>query len=391
MSDPAHRLVTLPTSHDHSKREAVRMSTWRADVVGSLLRPSYLASATRRRAAGEITVSEFKHAEDRAVDQAVALQEGAGVDVVTDGEMRRIGFADQLWQAIDGLEPVPESETAPVPFYGPTPEMNLPFAVPARVVERIRRRRMMTVEEYSYVRARARKPVKVTLPSPMMLFLMWSQERSRPAYKDAFDLFADGVTLVREEAAALAELGCTAIQIDAPDLGQLADPAQREDWESRGISPERALSEGVDMVNAVADVPGVSFALHLCKGNFRSRWIASGGYEALSRQVFARIPNYERVMLEYDDQRSGSFEPLRDVPDDKVVVLGLVSTKHDAVEKIDELAGRVAEAGKHFPLDQLAVSTQCGFASIAVGNEITESAQESKLRTVAEVAAHVWG
>jgi 5-methyltetrahydropteroyltriglutamate--homocysteine methyltransferase len=248
----------------------------------------------------------------------------------------------------------------------------------------------MTVEEFSTVRGRARLPVKVTLPSPMMLFLLWSDEHSRPAYADPFELFADGVTLMREEAMALADLGCEHIQIDAPDLGQLADPAQREDWESRGISPDRALSEGVDMVNAVADVPGVEFSLHLCKGNFRSRWIAAGGYEALSKQVFSRIGNFDRVMLEYDDERSGTFEALRDLPDDKIAVLGLVSTKLETVEAPDVLDARVRDAARFFPLEQIAVSTQCGFASIAVGNDISETAQERKLRAVADLSARVW-
>ncbi|MQA15727.1 MAG: methionine synthase [Pseudonocardiaceae bacterium] len=366
------------------------MKTWRADVVGSLLRPEYLARAQQALADGRMSTAEFKRVEDRAVDQAVALQEGAGVDVVTDGEMRRIGFADQLWSAVDGLEAVPESEAASVPFHGARAEDDLTFAVPARVVERIRRRRMMTVEEYSYVRGQARVPVKATLPSPLMLFLLWSQQHSRPAYRDAFELFADGVTLIREEAAELAALGCRYIQIDSPDLGQLADPDHHADWEARGIAPERALSEGVDMVNAVADVPRVTFALHLCKGNFRSRWISKGGYETLSKQVFSRIGNYERVMLEYDDERSGTFEPLADLPDDKVAVLGLVSTKHDDVEKVDDLADRMSHAARYFPKDQLAVSTQCGFASIAVGNDISTPAQEAKLRLVSDVAERIW-
>jgi 5-methyltetrahydropteroyltriglutamate--homocysteine methyltransferase len=366
------------------------MSTLRADVVGSLLRPHYLRSARADLDAGRIDQATFKRIEDRAVDQAVALQEGAGLDLVTDGEMRRAGFADQLWGAIDGLEHVEQHQAASVPFHGSTAEDELDFAVPARVVQRISRKRMLTIEEYSYVRGRARLPVKVTLPSPMMLFLLWSSEHSRPAYRDPFDLFADGVTLIREEAMALAQLGCQHIQIDAPDLGQLADPVQREDWQARGISPERALSEGVDMVNAVADVPGVTFSLHLCKGNFRSRWIASGGYAALAKEVFSRIGNFDRVMLEYDDERSGSFEALSELPDDKIAVLGLVSTKHNAVESPEELDARVTQAARFFPREQLAVSTQCGFASIAIGNDISEAAQEGKLHAVAELAARTW-
>jgi 5-methyltetrahydropteroyltriglutamate--homocysteine methyltransferase len=366
------------------------MSALRADVLGSLLRPDYLKRAREDLAEGRIDRAEFKRIEDRAVDQAIALQEGAGVDVVTDGEMRRFGFADQLWDAITGLGPIDVADAGSVPFYADTGEEKMDFAFPHAVVERIGRKRMMTVEEFAYARARARRPVKVTLPSPMMLFLVWSEQHSKPAYSDPFELFADGLALMREEAQALADMGCEHIQIDAPDLGQLADPAQREDWARRGIDPDRALTEGTELANAVADIPGVTFSLHLCKGNYRSRWIAAGGYEELSKQVFSRIGNFDRVMLEYDDERSGSMEPLRDLPDDKVVVLGLVSTKHDRLESPDELDARIAEAAKYYPREQLAVSTQCGFASVAVGNEISEAAQELKLRVVADTAARAW-
>jgi 5-methyltetrahydropteroyltriglutamate--homocysteine methyltransferase len=365
------------------------MTAFHADVLGSLLRPDFLKRAREDRDAGRIDNAEFKRVEDRAVDAAIAVQEGAGVDIVTDGEMRRFGFADQLWQAIEGIEPT--DDQTPIPFYGDGDAEDMSFAAPMRVVGRISRRRMMTAEEFTYARARARLPVKVTLPSPMLLFLMWSDEHSRAAYSDPFELFADAAALMREEAQALADLGCQHIQVDAPDLGQLADPAQREDWESRGISAERALTEGADLCNAIADVPGVTFSLHLCKGNYRSRWIAAGGYEQIARQVFPRLGNYDRIMLEYDDARSGSFEPLADLPDDQVVVLGLISTKHEAPEAPEELDARIAEAARFHPRDPLAVSTQCGFASVAVGNDISEDAQERKLRAVAELAHRTWG
>ena len=365
------------------------MTGFHADVLGSLLRPDFLKRAREDREAGRIDQAEFKRVEDRAVDQAIATQEGAGVDLVTDGEMRRFGFADQLWQAIEGIEPT--DDQAPIPFYADGDAEDMTFAAPMRVVGRISRRKMMTVEEFTYARARARLPLKVTLPSPMLLFLLWSDEHSRAAYSDPFELFADATTLMREEAQALAELGCQHIQIDAPDLGQLADPAQREDWEKRGIPADRVLTEGADMCNAIADVPGVTFSLHLCKGNYRSRWIAAGGYDQIAKQVFPRLGNFDRIMLEYDDARSGSFEPLADLPDDKVVVLGLVSTKHDALEPAEELDARIAEAARFHPRDQLAVSTQCGFASVAVGNDISEAAQERKLRAVADLAHRTWG
>jgi 5-methyltetrahydropteroyltriglutamate--homocysteine methyltransferase len=367
------------------------MTIWRADVPGSLLRPEYLRRARIAFEAGNLTSAEFKRIEDRAVDQAVALQEGAGVDVVTDGEMRRTLFVDPLLKAIDGLKPVPPAETLKIPFHGDRPEDEITVPITKRVENRITRTTIITVEEYAYARGQARNPVKITLPSPLALFPYWSQQRSRPTYRDPFELFIDATTILKEEVRQLAALGCRYIQIDAPDLGQLADPTRQAAFEVQGISPDRTLTEGVDLVNELANgVPEVTFALHLCKGNSRSRWMATGGYAALSKQVFTRIGNFDRVLLEYDDARSGSFEPLADMPDDKTVVLGLVSTKREPVESVEEVAARIAEAARYHPLERLAVSTQCGFASAASGNEISKSAQEAKLRTVADVAAHVW-
>jgi 5-methyltetrahydropteroyltriglutamate--homocysteine methyltransferase len=235
-------------------------------------------------------------------------------------------------------------------------------------------------------------PVKVTVPSPVLIWFLWSPQHSRDAYPDIFDLFADAVDLVRDEARALAALGCTYIQIDAPDLGTLADPEHVAQREATGQPLDRLLTEGVDMVNAVADVPGVIFGLHLCKGNFASKWISAGGYDSIAEAVFKRCTNYDVFLLEYEDERSGSFEPLSLIPDDKVVALGLVSSKTDELEPAQRIVGRIDEAAKHHPKDQLAVSTQCGFASVTVGaNLIGEQTQEAKLRLVADVAEQVWG
>ena len=186
-------------------------------------------------------------------------------------------------------------------------------------------------------------------------------------------------------------MGCRYIQVDAPDFGQLVDPAQRDAWEQAGISVDRVFSEGVDMLNEVAGVSGVSFGLHLCRGNYDSDWISTGTYETISKQLFQRATNYDTFLLEYDDERSGSFSALGDVPDDKVVVLGLVSTKFDRMEPADQLAARISEASGFFPREQLALSTQCGFASAGPGNQISENAQENKLRLVGEVADRVLG
>jgi 5-methyltetrahydropteroyltriglutamate--homocysteine methyltransferase len=366
---------------------------YRADTVGSLLRPQYLKLARERYEAGQLPAAAYKEIEDRAVDQAIAMQEGVGLDVITDGELRRHTFIDQLTEAVEGLTPDPGesgSDHIPVPFHDEAGQVKSVFTIPLSVTSRLGRRRMMTVEEYSYTRGRARRPVKVTLPSPLMLFLVWSPGRSREAYSDPFELFADGLRLMKEEAEELARLGCRYIQIDAPDFGQLVDSGQREEWERAGISVDRVFSEGADMLNELATVPGVTFGLHLCRGNYDSDWISTGTYEAISKQLFQRAANYDVFLLEYDDERSGSFSALSDVPDDKVVVLGLVSTKFGRMESPDELAARIGEASRFFPREQLALSTQCGFASAGPGNAISEDDQENKLRLVGEVADRVW-
>ncbi len=221
-------------------------------------------------------------------------------------------------------------------------------------------------------------------------FLAWSPGRSRDAYADPFELFADGLTLMREEAQELGRMGCPYIQIDAPDFGQLIDPEQQTVWAAAGIPFERVMTEGAEMLNEVASVPGVTFGLHICKGNYDSHWISAGGYESIASQLFPRLGNYDRILLEYENERSGSFEPLKELPDDKVVVLGLVSSKFDELESPEGLIARIDEAARFYPRDQLALSTQCGFASAGPGNAISEDAQERKLRLVAEVANRVW-
>ena len=367
-------------------------TVYRADTIVSLLRPPYLKLAREQFEAGQLEPAAYKEIEDRAVDQAIAMQEGVGLDVVTDGELRRHTFIDQLTEQVEGLSPDSgDSGHIPVPFYDEAGQLKSVFTIPLSVTDKLQRRRMMTTEEYAYARARARRPVKVTLPSPLMLFLVWSPQRSRDAYPDPFEMFADGLRLMKEEAAEFARMGCRYIQVDAPDFGQLVDPAQRDAWEQAGISVDRVFSEGADMLNELAGVPGVSFGLHLCRGNYDSDWISTGTYETISKQLFQRAANYDTLLLEYDDERSGSFSALGDIPDDKTVVLGLVSTKFDRMEPPDQLAARISEASGFFPLEQLALSTQCGFASAGPGNQISEDAQENKLRLVGEVADRVWG
>ncbi len=366
-------------------------TAYRADTVGSLLRPDYLLRARAELEGDHIGPRRYKEIEDCAVDQVIAVQEGAGLDVVTDGEVRRHTFIDQLLDAVEGLTPDPAPQHIPVPFHDESGGEQSVFQVPLSVTDKLRRRRMMTVEEYAYARAKARRPVKVTLPSPLMLFLVWSPERSRDAYSDPFELFADGLALMREEAEELARMGCPYIQVDAPDFGQLIDESQQRLWAQAGIPFERVLTDGADMLNDLAAVPGVTFGLHLCKGNYDSHWISAGGYGAISKQLFPRLTNYDRFLLEYENERSGPFDPLQDVPDDKIVVLGLVSSKFAELEAVDRLHARIDEASRFHPRDQLAISTQCGFSSAGPGNAIDDDAQGKKLRLVAEVAESVWG
>ena len=363
---------------------------YRAEVIGSILRPAWLKQARTDFAADRISTAQFKRVEDRAVDEAIALQERCAVDVVSDGEMRRSGFVAPLTDYVEGFEAVAfDTRRWQGGGGGTSGETNL--AVPLSVTGKLRRRRSLAAEEFIYARARATLPLKATLPSPLMLAMRWSPEHSAAAYPDPFALFADAVDILRAEVADLASLGCEYIQIDAPELATLVDPSTRERvFEAHGISTARMLGEGVEMLNALADASGLTFGLHLCRGNNAGHWLSTGGYEAISKEVFARATRYDIFLLEYDSPRAGSFEPLADLLRDKRVVLGLVSTKSDALEPPDMLIARIEEAARHFPREQMALSTQCGFASVLAGNPIAEATQEKKLRLVADVAHRVW-
>jgi 5-methyltetrahydropteroyltriglutamate--homocysteine methyltransferase len=355
-------------------------------VIGSLLRPRYLSQAQAQLAAGQLTPHEFKTIEDRAVDQAIAMQEGCGLDVVTDGELRRFSFLDHLLGDVDGFIPQPG---ATIVFHGH--EGQWEWAPPVTVASKLSSRRQITVEEFAYARGRARVPVKVTLISPLILYTAWNPAVSAAAYKDAYELFADAAAIIKDEVAELARLGCSYVQIDSPDLGTLVDPENRTLREGLGMPTERTLTEGIEILNSIADVPGVTFGLHLCKGNNQSMWIATGGYDFIAEAVFGGLSNFDRFLLEYDDERSGGFEPLAKVPDDKAVVLGLITNKTGALEAAPDVVARINEAAKYVGLERLGVSTQCGFAPVSVGpNHLSEEDQERKLELVGEVAHQVW-
>jgi 5-methyltetrahydropteroyltriglutamate--homocysteine methyltransferase len=363
---------------------------YRAEVIGSMLRPRYLTEARKAWAAGSLGTVEFKRIEDRAVDAAIAVQEAVGLNVISDGEMRRSHFIGPLTDVLEGVEPASGWARNWRRRNAGTQAGDI-LSVPVVVTGKIRLRRSLVSEEFIYARARARRPLKATLPSPMMLALRWSPEYSRAAYPDPFKLFADAADIVREEAEELARLGCSYVQIDAPEIAMLVDKrSSAENFESRGISVERMLTEGIDLINSVPGAPGVTFGLHMCRGNNQGHWMSEGGYEAISKQVFRRANRFDVFLLEYDDWRSGSFEPLTDVAQDKRVVLGLISTKTEALEPADEVMARVEQAGRYFPRDQLALSTQCGFASVWEGNPVSEETQAAKLGLVASLACRLW-
>ncbi len=360
------------------------MIEYRTDVVGSLLRPDWLKQARAEYEAGTLSDQAFKRIEDRAVDEAVALQERAGLAVVTDGEMRRYAFYGHL---IDALEGYDKYGGWAIPFRDESGE-ELVLQRPV-VVSRLRRRRHLCAEEFAYLRARARVPAKVTLVSAQQAAAYYDADKSRGAYASVDAYLADLVDLLRGEIDELIRLGCSYIQIDSPQYTALLDPKLREGYRQRGSDPDRLLDLAIEMDNAiVGDHPGIDFGLHLCRGNNQSKFYAEGDYGPITK-VFSRT-RFNRFLLEFDDARSGGFEPLAEVPEDRTVVLGLISSKKAALESREELRQRIAEAAAFVPLDRLAISPQCGFASTLEGNRLTEADQEAKLRLAVEVAQEVW-
>lgn len=369
------------------------MITAHADVVGSLLRPPWLLAAQEQLRTGVITRPAYKSIEDRAVDEAVALQEDAGLAVLTDGEMRRLSFQSQMVQAVDGFGAWDldaflwgdwHGDEAVGDWRGERPEE-------LAVVAPLRRRRSLSAEEFVYLRGRTARIPKVTLPSPGLFANFWSPERSRGAYASLADFLEDVARILREEVEELVEYGASYIQLDAPHYPLLLDPGTRAFYEAQGWSAAEWLDLGVALDNRVmANVAGVTFGLHLCRGNQGSRWLVAGDYRPLAETIFRRTAAH-RLLLEYDDARSGGFEPLRHVPDDRIVVLGLITTKRGALESADELVARIDEASRYVDRERLALSPQCGFGTSIVGNRLTPAEQAAKLRLVCEVAQRVWG
>jgi 5-methyltetrahydropteroyltriglutamate--homocysteine methyltransferase len=357
----------------------------RCEVIGSLLRPPDLVDARERRARGELNDSKFKRIEDEAVLRAIRLQEDAGIDVITDGEQRRFAFYGHLVDSFDGFDR--EGGWA-IPFRNESGE-ELILRRPV-VVEKLRWRRHMCAEEWAFVRATAKRPAKVTMLSAQQAAAYYDPVKSKGAYPSRDAYLADIVDISRREVEELVRLGCTYIQIDGPQYGALLDANMREGYRQRGSDPEELIDRCIEMDNAIIQGHGdVTFGLHICRGNNQSKFYAEGDYEPIAR-IFVRTL-FNRFLLEYDDARSGGFDPLQHLPEDRVAVLGLVTTKKPALEDEDELRARIRKATRFVPLERLAISPQCGFASTIQGNLITADDQRQKLELVGRVARSVWG
>jgi 5-methyltetrahydropteroyltriglutamate--homocysteine methyltransferase len=358
--------------------------TYRTEVVGSLLRPTYLVEAREQLAAGQLNAAEFKAIEDRAVNESIALQQDAGIDVITDGEMRRYAFYGHLIEALKGFD---KFGGWAIPFRDEAGEQ-LVLKRPV-VVEKLQWKRSMCAEEWVYLRARTSHPAKVTMISAQQAAAYYDPEKSKSAYSSRDAYLADIVDFSRREVEELVRLGCTYIQIDAPQYAALLDPQMREGYRQRGNDPDKIIDTCIEMDNAIIrDHPGITFGMHICRGNNQSKFYASGDYEPISR-IFTQT-RFQRFLLEYDDERSGGFEPLRHVPEDRFVVLGLVTTKKPRLESAGELRHRIEEASRYLPLERLALSPQCGFASTMEGNRISYEDQQRKLELVASVAQAAW-
>ncbi len=364
---------------------------FRADHVGSLLRPASLHSARSARARGEISAAALRAEEDRCIREAVRRQEEIGLRDATDGEFRRAYWHFDFLAGLDGVELYePEQK---VQFKGAT----LPHAL--RITGPVRWREPVMIDDFRFLADTVTRAVpKQTIPSPSVLHFRGGRRAiDAHTYPDLDGFFADLGAAYRDAVQAFAAAGCRYLQLDEVNIAYLCDPEQIAGLKARGDYVEGLLRIYADLINrAIAGRPDdMAITMHLCRGNFRSTWIASGGYEPVAEVLFNAI-DVDGYFLEFDTERAGGFEPLRFVPRDgagrdKLVVLGLVTSKTGALESKDELKRRIDQAAKYLPLNRLAISPQCGFASTEEGNQLTEDEQWAKLRLCIEVAREVWG
>jgi 5-methyltetrahydropteroyltriglutamate--homocysteine methyltransferase len=361
--------------------------TYRADHVGSFLRPQALLNA---RAAHD--AARLKEIEDLSIRRVLARQQELGFAISTDGEFRRTNFMSDFWESVSGLSL--DEEAIGYSWKTGSASGAAPSHVPGIVTGKLRQTRRLTATETPFLLANSRTDVKVTLPSPNQFpFISFKKGVTDDVYAGHSALLADIVAILKGEVAALAADGVPYIQLDTPRYSYFIDPKWRE-WVRTeiGVDPDVALDEAIAAENACFDAArasGATLALHICRGNNRGNWYAQGGYDAIAEKLFSEL-RVDRFLLEFDDERSGGFEPLRFIPAGKTVVLGLVSTKRPEMEKSEDLIRRIGEAAKYVPLENLSLSPQCGFASVMEGNPVTEETQWDKMKLVADTARQIW-
>ena len=360
---------------------------FRADHVGSFLRPSYLLQAREQRAKNEITAAQLRAVEDKAITEIVKFQADVGLQSITDGEFRRTYFHIDFLEQLGGVK-------TDIPVTIKKPDGTEELAPPVmRVVDKVRHAKDIQLADFQYLKSQTKRTPKVTIPSPTMLHFRGGRAGiSKEHYPELEQFYQDVADAYGAELKSLAAAGCTYVQMDDTNLAYLCDPNMREAARSRGDDPNELPHRYAGFINrVVAQKPaGMTLCTHLCRGNFKSTWAAQGGYEPVAEALLSEM-KLDAYFLEYDDERSGDFRPLRFLPKDKIVVLGLVTTKVGTMESKDALKRRIDEAAKYVPLEQLALSPQCGFSSTVHGNVIAMEAQTAKLRLVVDVAREVWG
>jgi 5-methyltetrahydropteroyltriglutamate--homocysteine methyltransferase len=366
--------------------------TYRADHVGSLLRPVELLDARKNP---ETTAAQLTALEDRHILRVLARQKEAGLGIFTDGEFRRGGFMSGFYDSVEGLDHQADIARTWKPAATTPRGMPAVGSLAGVVTAKISQTRRLTKHEVDFLKLHSPGDIKMTLPTANQFpAIVYKKGMSEKAYATRSDFLWDIVPIIKSEIAALVDEGVKYIQIDAPRYSYYIDPKWRDYVKGEmGMDPDQALDEAIRADNAClegARRAGVTLAIHLCRGNHRSHWYAEGGYDPIAEKLFHRL-NVDLFLLEYESERAGTFEPLRFVPKDKGVVLGLVSSKLPELELQDVLARRIEEAARYVPMENLALSPQCGFASSLEGNLLTEEEQWSKLRLVVETARKVWG
>jgi 5-methyltetrahydropteroyltriglutamate--homocysteine methyltransferase len=362
---------------------------FRADHVGSLLRTAALRDAREKRARNEITAEALTKIEDREIEGVIRKQEGVGLKSVTDGEYRRISWNYDFLERLDNVESYAGERKIKFAATGPQPRPIL-----LRVTGKLGGYKPHPmIEHFKFLKAHTRQTAKVTIPSPSSLHFRYGRDAVPESIYPSMDgFYRDLGQSYRKAVNAFAEAGCRYLQLDEVNLAYLCDPALRKQVTDRGEDPANLPDIYAGMINAaITDIPSdMTITMHLCRGNFRSSFVATGGYEPVAEMLFNTI-NVHGYFMEYDSDRAGGFEPLRFVPKGKTVVLGLVTSKTGTLEKKDDIKRRIEQASKFVDLDQLCLSPQCGFASTEEGNALAEDEQWAKLRMIVEIAEEVWG